>query len=52
MAWSLKNGKVHRASGLVQPDSSREATALHYVRARVTWTCHLAGLVAGDHYDG
>ncbi len=50
MAWSLKNLRVHHASGLVHPDNPRESTALHYVCARVAWTFHLAGLVAGDHY--
>eukprot|EP01050_Picozoa_sp_SAG11_P029673 SAG11_NODE_8450_length_1014_cov_1.356284_1_plen_112_part_01 len=43
LTWpGLKNQRVHRASGLAQPNNSCESTALHYVYARVTWTCHLA----------
>eukprot|EP01050_Picozoa_sp_SAG11_P002169 SAG11_NODE_105_length_16528_cov_4.337635_14_plen_88_part_01 len=40
-AGSLKNLRVHHASGLVRPDSSRESTALLYALHLVIWTFHL-----------
>ena len=48
-SWVRIPGQAWMAS---TAEGSCESTALHYVCARVTWTCHLAGLVAGDHYYG